>query len=72
MGLECLAITTVFLIRGVRETRLVWRDYRLLAAEHVLYPMRWWMSDLPQDFWGRFVRPALSGFRDLGCAQLLR
>jgi Phosphotransferase enzyme family len=49
-----------------------WRDYRLLAAEHVLYPMRWWMSGLPQDFWGMFVRPALTGFRDLGCAQLLR
>ena len=49
-----------------------WRDYRLLAAEHVLYPMRWWMSGLPQDFWGMFVRPALTGFRDLGCAELLR
>ena len=48
-----------------------WRDYRLLAAEHVLYPLRWWMSGLPQDFWGMFVRPALTGFRDLGCADLL-
>jgi hypothetical protein len=25
-----------------------------------------------QDFWGMFVRPALTGFRDLGCAELLR
>ena len=49
-----------------------WQDYRLLTAEHVLYPMRWWMSGLPQDFWGMFVRPALTGFRDLRCAELLR
>jgi hypothetical protein len=48
-----------------------WLDYRRMAAEHVLYPLRWWMSGLPEEFWERFIDPALTGFRELGCTDLL-
>jgi hypothetical protein len=48
-----------------------WADYRRMAAEHVLYPLRWWMSQLPEQFWERFIAPALAGFRDLSYADLL-
>ncbi len=47
------------------------RDYRYMAAEQLLHPMRWWLGDLPAEFWGMFVGRALAGFRDLDCAELL-
>jgi hypothetical protein len=48
-----------------------WLDYRRMTAEHVLYPMRWWISNLPEEYWGRFIDPALAAFRALECAELL-
>ncbi len=48
-----------------------WNDYRRMAAEQLLFPLRWWAGNLPADFWGSFVDRALTGFRDLGCAEFL-
>jgi hypothetical protein len=48
-----------------------WRDYRRMVAEHVLYPMRWWMNGLPREFWGMFLSRSLAGFRELECAAVL-
>jgi len=47
-----------------------WFDYRCMAAELLLHPMRWWMNGLPEDFWRVFVTRALVGFHDLGCVEL--
>ena len=48
-----------------------WHAYRRLAAEQVLYPLRCWDNGLDEAFWSSFLRPALAGFRDLQCDEVL-
>jgi len=48
-----------------------WLDYRRSVVERPLDPLRWWIGNLPEDFWGTFVPRAMVAFRDLNCADLL-
>jgi len=40
------------------------------VVERTLDPLRWWIGNLPEAFWGTFVPRAMHAFRDLNCAEL--
>ncbi len=48
-----------------------WLDYRRSVIDRTLDPLRWWIGNLPEDFWGKFVPRAMHAFRDLNCAEML-
>ena len=48
-----------------------WHEYRLLAAEQVVYPLANFADTRRTDFWPMFVPRALRAFRELDCQELL-
>lgn len=44
---------------------------RRSVVERTLDPLRWWIGNLPEDFWGKFAPRAMAAFRDLNCIDLL-
>jgi hypothetical protein len=53
------------------DWRRCWEQYRLLAAEQVVYPLAAYADTRRADFWPLFVPRALRAFRELDCAALL-